>query len=269
MRISVAQLSSGDNINVNLALLAEYCRRASEGGAVMLFAPEYSLCVTGDPRARVKHRDLEIRSALSSMAIANAIWLHAGSIQTEVADGRCANRSLIFAPDGELAAHYDKIHLFEAALEGGERWREADIYAAGDALKAVQTPLGLMGLSICYDLRFPDLYYAYGSVPVDAIAVPSAFTATTGAAHWHVLLRARAIETQCFVIAAAQTGTHSDGRQTYGHSLVVDPWGHVLLDMGTEIGVAFCEIDRDAIDLARRQIPSLRNRSEFDLPILR
>ncbi|WP_422061947.1 carbon-nitrogen hydrolase family protein [Sphingopyxis sp.] len=265
MKIAVAQLNSSDSIDANLALLAENCGVASRGGAAMLFAPEYSLCVSGDPRTLVKARNHELLSALSSMALTNGLWLHAGSVQTEMPDGRCANRSLIFAPDGELAAHYDKIHLFEAALDDGESWREADIYCAGDVLKTVQTPLGLMGLSICYDLRFPDLYHAYGSVAVDAVAVPSAFTATTGAAHWHVLLRARAIETQCFVVAAAQTGTHSDGRQTFGHSLVVDPWGDVLLDMGGEVGVAFCEIDRAAIDRARRQVPSLRNRSEFGL----
>lgn len=263
MKIALAQLNSSDDIDANLVSLAEHCRRAREGGAEMLFAPEYSLCVTTEPGPLVCGRQTEIEMALSSMACDHGLWLHAGTVQTEKPDGRCANRSLVFGPDGTLAAWYDKIHLFEAALNGGESWREADKYVAGDEPAMVRTPVGLLGLSTCYDLRFSALYHAYGGMLVDAIAVPSAFTATTGMAHWHVLLRARAIETQCFVIAAAQTGTHSDGRQTYGHSLVVDPWGSVLLDMGEAVGTGFCDLDMDIIGAARRQIPSLSNRKNF------
>jgi deaminated glutathione amidase len=179
---------------------------------------------------------------------------------------RCANRSLIFDGEGVLIATYDKIHLFEAALTDGESWREADIYVAGQQAVCVETPAGLLGLATCYDMRFSALFETYSRVPVDIIALPSAFTAQTGEAHWHTLLRARAIETQAFVIAAAQTGHHPDGRHTYGHSLVVDPWGRVILDLGDAVGIGFCDINCAAIFSAREQIPSLRNKVEFAPP---
>jgi predicted amidohydrolase len=203
---------------------------------------------------------------LSAIAAECGLWLHAGSVQlaaADASDSRRANASLVFSPDGGLAARYDKVHLFEAALADGESWREADVYAPGDRLVTVTTPLGLLGLATCYDVRFPAVFNAYSSVPVDAIAVPAAFTAQTGRAHWHVLLRARAIETQAFVIAAAQVGEHDDGRQTYGHSLVVDPWGSLLLDMEEDIGLGFCDIDLTQLRHTRRQIPALANKVKF------
>lgn len=269
MKIALAQMNSGLEFGANLATLTRHCRDAASAGAVMLFAPEYALCVRPDPATALTGKDEFVISTLSAIAAECGLWLHPGSVQLAAADAgdlRRANASLVFSPDGGLVARYDKVHLFEASLADGESWREADVYAPGNRLVTASTPLGLLGLATCYDVRFPAVFDAYSSVPVDAIAVPAAFTAQTGRAHWHVLLRARAIETQAFVIAAAQVGQHCDGRQTYGHSLVVDPWGEVLLDMGENIGLGFCELDLAQLDSTRRQIPALANKAEFQLP---
>lgn len=269
MKIALAQMNSRSEVEANLASLTRYCREAASAGAVMLFAPEYSLCVTPDPALALNGKDEFIISTLSTIAAECRLWLHAGSVQLAAADAsdlRRANASLVFSPDGRLIARYDKVHLFEASLADGESWREADIYAPGDRLVTVATPLGLLGLATCYDVRFPALFDAYSNVPVDAITVPAAFTAQTGHAHWHVLLRARAIETQAFVIAAAQVGQHDDGRQTYGHSMVIDPWGSVLLDMKEDIGIGLCDIDLSQLAHTRRQIPALMNKVQFRGP---
>lgn len=269
MKIAVAQMNSGTEVNANIATLSQLCREAASAGAGMLFAPEYALCLTTDPAAALTGKDEFVLAALSEIAAKWGLWLHAGSVQLKAVaanDLRRANASLVFSPDGGLVARYDKVHLFEASLADGENWREADVYAPGDRLVTVPTPLGLLGLTTCYDVRFPAVFDTYSRVPVNVIAVPSAFTVQTGRAHWHVLLRARAIETQAFIVAAAQVGQHCDGRQTYGHSLVVDPWGEVLLDMGENIGLGFCNIDLAQLDSARRQIPALANKAEFLLP---
>lgn len=269
MKIALAQMNSELQVSVNLATLIRHCRNAASAGAVMLFAPEYSLCVRPDPATALAGEDGFVIATLGAIAAECGLWLHAGSVQLAAADAndlRRANASLVFSPSGGLVARYDKVHLFEASLADGESWRESDVYAPGDRLVTVSTPLGLLGLAACYDVRFPAVFEAYSNVPVDAIAVPAAFTAQTGRAHWHVLLRARAIETQAFVIAAAQVGQHRDGRQTYGHSLVVDPWGEVLLDMGEDIGLGFCDIDLAQLDGVRRQIPALANKAELLLP---
>jgi predicted amidohydrolase len=185
-----------------------------------------------------------------------------GSLAVAREDGRWANRSLVIDPNGEIAARYDKIHMFDVDLATGESWRESNAYAAGDRVVTVDhTPLGRLGLTVCYDLRFPALFEALGQARCDAIAIPAAFTRPTGAAHWHVLQRARAIEASAFVIAAAQVGKHADGRETYGHSLVIDPWGDVLLDMGGEAAeLAFAELDPARLTEVRAQLPSLANR---------
>jgi deaminated glutathione amidase len=159
------------------------------------------------------------------------------------------------------------MHLFDVDLATGESWRESAAYLGGDSPVALQTPLGLMGLSICYDLRFPDLYSAYAKAGVDVLAVPAAFTVPTGRAHWHIMLRARAIEAEAFVIAAAQCGKHEDGRETFGHSLVIDPWGDILLDMGTKEGLGFAEIDMSRIGEVRAQIPVRANRRAIDMAV--
>jgi predicted amidohydrolase len=176
-------------------------------------------------------------------------------------DGRWANRSLLIDATGAIAARYDKIHMFDVQLASGENWRESNVYAPGDEVATAQTPLGRLGLAVCYDVRFPALFEEFGRRQCDAIAIPAAFTVPTGTAHWHVLQRARAIEASAFVIAAAQVGTHEDGRATYGHSLVVDPWGEVRLDMGgAEPGLAFADLDPARIADVRKQLPSLANK---------
>jgi deaminated glutathione amidase len=194
--------------------------------------------------------------------------VHMGSLPVIAEDRtRFANRSLVIDPDGVVRARYDKIHLFDVDLQSGESWRESSAYIPGAEPVAVRTPLGLMGLTICYDVRFPALYAALAAVAVDVLAVPAAFTVPTGEAHWHTLLRARAIEAEAFVVAAAQSGSHEDGRQTYGHSLVVDPWGEVILDMGEGEGLGFADLDLDRLAEVRAQIPVHSNRRTIDRPV--
>lgn len=178
-------------------------------------------------------------------------------------DGRLANRSFVIDDRGEIRARYDKMHLFDVDLASGERWRESDRYAAGEAAVLVETPLGVLGLAICYDLRFPDLFRVLSDAGATLFAVPAAFTRSTGAAHWHVLLRARAIEAGAFVLAAAQTGEHEDGRATYGYSLAVGPWGDVLLDMGEVAGLGFVEVDPAQVVEARARVPVLKHRRDI------
>jgi len=190
------------------------------------------------------------------------IWVNLGSLalKTGRADGRLVNRGFLIDALGKIRARYDKIHLFDVDLPSGETWRESAAYAPGDRVVLANTPWGRLGLSICYDLRFPDLYRALSEAGAEILAVPAAFTVPTGLAHWHVLLRARAIEAGAFVIAAAQCGNHEDGRATFGHSLVVDPWGEVLLDMEQRTGVGIAQIDPARIADVRSRIPALRHR---------
>jgi predicted amidohydrolase len=178
-------------------------------------------------------------------------------------DGRVANRSLLVDATGHVAARYDKIHLFDVDLGPSESYRESDVIAPGDRLVVAPTPWGRLGLSVCYDLRFPHLYRALAKAGADFLAIPAAFTRTTGAAHWHVLVRARAIETGCYVLAPAQCGTHAEGRLTFGHSLIVDPWGTVLADAGGETGVITAEIDAAQVAEARRRVPALSHDRAF------
>ncbi len=266
MKIAIVQMTSGIDPATNLATIRSAAQTAAKAGADMLFAPEMSVLLDSD---RVRS-DASIGAdgtaqtigALGAIARDAGIWLHAGSLP--VASGRTdaprANRSLVFDAAGTQRAQYDKMHRFDVTLASGERWRESAVYIGGDGAVAVDTPWGRLGLAVCYDLRFPALFNALGSARCDIIALPSAFTVPTGRAHWHVLLRARAIEASAFVIASAQTGRHADGRQTYGHSLVVDPWGEVLLDMGDAPGVATLEIDLGRVAEVRAQIPALDHR---------
>jgi predicted amidohydrolase len=223
-------------------------------------------------RARKYMANESHNMALQSLLAAAArhrIWVHIGSMP--ILDGgteKLANRSIIISPDGTIAGRYDKMHLFDVDLASGESWRESSAYVGGEKPVMVQTPLGLMGLAICYDMRFPDLFSAYAKSGVDIMTLPSAFTVPTGEAHWHTLLRARAIESAAFIIAAAQCGVHEDGRQTYGHSLVVDPWGTILLDMGSSPGLAYVDLDLDTIKRVRKQIPVHANRRVIPSPYI-
>jgi predicted amidohydrolase len=222
-------------------------------------------------RARKSLRTEEedpVLAACREAAQRNHIWLSIGSLAVLVDDGKVANRGFVIDREGQVRARYDKMHLFDVDLPTGESWRESNTYSAGSGAVLVNgTPVGKLGLTICYDLRFPMLFARIAEADADVISVPAAFTVPTGRAHWHVLLRARAIEAGLFVIAAAQVGRHEDGRQTFGHSLVVDPWGEVLLDMGEEVGVGFADIDLKRISDVRSRIPALNHRRDIPEPV--
>ena len=265
-RIAVLQMTTGIDPAANAQTLVGAIGAAASGGASMLFTPEMSGLLDRD-RARggqhiVPEDQSPVLAAVREAAAGAGIWVALGSLAIARTDGRWANRSFMIDPNGAIAARYDKIHMFDVDLATGESWRESAAYAAGEQVVTVDhTPLGRLGLTICYDLRFPALFEALGQARCDAIAIPAAFTRPTGAAHWHVLQRARAIEASAFVIAAAQVGRHEDGRETFGHSLVIDPWGEVLLDMGGEQpGLGFAEIDLGRNAEVRAQLPSLANR---------
>lgn len=266
MKIAVLQMTAGIDPAANAAVLTDAAAEAKAGGADILFTPEMSNMLDRN-RARaadmIRHEtDDSVLAAVRSAAAAAGLWVHLGSLAVcgEGPDDKWRNRAFVIAPDGNIAARYDKIHLFDVDLASGESWRESSVYAGGDQAVAVQLPGAVLGLSICYDIRFPAVYAALSRAGADIVAVPAAFTVPTGAAHWHVLLRARAIESACFVVAAAQTGTHADGRSTYGHSLVVDPWGDVLLDMGDAPGLAFANLPLERIAEVRARVPVIANR---------
>lgn len=266
MKIAVLQMTAGVDPAANAAVLIDAVAKARTGGADILFTPEMSNMLDRN-RARatgtIRHEaDDIVLDAVRAAAADAGLWVHLGSlaVKGEGPDAKWRNRAFVIAPDGNIAARYDKIHLFDVDLASGESWRESSVYQGGDQAVAVQLPQAKLGLSICYDIRFPAVYSALNRAGADIVAVPAAFTVPTGAAHWHVLLRARAIESACFVVAAAQTGTHADGRSTYGHSLVVDPWGDVLLDMGEEPGLAFVDLPLERIAEVRARVPVIANR---------
>lgn len=202
-------------------------------------------------------------AAFIELACATGVWLLIGSLAIKAPDGRVASRSLLVDPRGQIVARYDKIHMFDVDLGSGERYRESATIAPGAHAVLADTPWGALGLSVCYDLRFPHLYRRMAQQGAAYLAIPSAFTRTTGRAHWHVLQRARAIENGAFVFAPAQCGTHAEGRETYGHSLIVDPWGTVLADAGEEPGLIYAEIDPEQVEEARRRVPSLTHDRPF------
>lgn len=264
-RIGIYQASTGIDPARNAADLVEAIDRAAGEGAAMLFTPEMSGLLD---RKRVRaaqsivpEAEDKVLAAVRDAAARTGLWVSLGSLAIARADGRWANRAFVIDGSGTIAARYDKLHMFDVDLDTGESWRESNAYVAGDEVVTVATPVGRLGLSICYDIRFPALFDALGKARCDVIAIPAAFTVPTGRAHWHVLQRARAIEASAWVVAAAQVGRHEDGRETYGHSLVVDPWGDVVLDMGDEgPSLAFATIDRERTEKLRAQLPSLANR---------
>jgi deaminated glutathione amidase len=272
MKIAVHQMCSGTQVAINIQEITNAVRAAAVENAVMYFAPEMSFMLDRErQRAALSitaEKDNSWLRQLCAVAAAENIWVHLGSIPVlhEDGSGRYGNRTFVIDNQGVIRARYDKMHLFDVDLSTGESWRESSAYRGGDRPVLVETPLGRMGLTICYDMRFPDLYSHLAKSGAQIVAVPAAFTVPTGKAHWHVLLRARAIESACFVVAAAQSGLHEDGRATFGHSLVVDPWGEVLLDMGEGEGLAFVDLDLTRIDAVRAQIPVHLNRREMPAP---
>ena len=264
-RIALFQSNTGIDPAANAEKLVGAIAEAAAGGAAMLFTPEMSGLLDRDSaraagRLRAESED-EVLAVCREAARAHGIWVHLGSLAVLAGDARVANRGFLIGPDGQVRGRYDKIHLFDVDLPTGESWRESAVYQGGDGAVLVDgTPAGKLGLTICYDLRFPTLFARLAEAGADVISVPAAFTVPTGKAHWHVLLRARAIEAGLFVVAAAQVGRHEDGRETFGHSLVVDPWGEVLLDMGDEAGIGFADIDLARISEVRSRIPALSHR---------
>ena len=264
MKIALLQMTSGIDPAANAAAIVTAMEQAAVGGAAMLFTPEMSGLVDRDrARAARQVRDEEndvVLAAVTAAAARLGLWVHLGSLALRGEDERFVNRGFVIDPAGEIRARYDKLHLFDVDLPSGESWRESAAYAAGERAVVAGTPVGQLGLSICYDLRFAALYRALSDAGATVLAIPAAFTRPTGGAHWHVLMRARAIESGAYVVAAAQTGIHEDGRATFGHSLVVDPWGEVVLDMGEASGLGFAEVDMARVDDVRARIPVIAHR---------
>ncbi len=263
MKAAILQMTSGVDPAANAAMLVNAVVRAAGEGAAMLFTPEMSGLLDRD-RARaagniVAEDEDRVLAAVRDAAARAAIWVHLGSLAVRQGE-RWANRGFVIDAAGAIRARYDKLHLFDVDLPTGESWRESVAYAAGHSATVVETPVGRLGLSICYDLRFPDLYRALSDAGATVLAIPAAFTRPTGAAHWEPLMRARAIEAGAYVIASAQTGVHEDGRATHGHSLAVDPWGEVLLDMGEAAALGFVDIDVARVADVRARVPALRHR---------
>jgi len=278
MRAGLVQLSVTDDPTANLVETVALIRAAAAGGAGFVLTPECTNLLSSNrdhQRAALHPQATDpTLAALRDEARAAGIWLLIGSLglKTDDPDGRFANRSLLIAPDGAIAATYDKIHMFDVNVSETEVYRESAAYRPGAQAVVADTPLGRVGLTVCYDVRFPHLDLRLAKAGAQIITVPAAFNHIPGAAHWETLLRARAIETGCFVLAPAQTGFHPEtltggkGRNTHGHSLAIAPWGEVIADAGSEPGVTFAEIDLTAVDRARGRVPSLTHDRDFTGP---
>jgi predicted amidohydrolase len=268
-RVGLIAMRSARRPSDNLTAVTKLIEQAKQGGADYVLTPEMTNIMEVD-RERLfativpEEQDATL-ATLREVARALGIHIHIGSLAIKVSHDKAANRSFLIDPRGEIVARYDKIHMFDVDLKGGESYRESRNFRAGDLAVVVDLPWGRFGLSICYDLRFPALYRALAEAGASFLTIPSAFTRQTGEAHWHVLLRARAIETGSFVFAAAQGGQHENGRETYGHSLVVDPWGRILAEGDTEPGVTFADIDPAEVAAARLRIPSLDHGRRFEM----
>jgi len=267
VKIALFQMTSGIDPLANADAIAGAARRAADEGAAMVFTPEMCGLLDRDRSRATRHivpeEDNPVLATARSAARDLGLWIDLGSLAVLRDDGKWANRAFIIDSDGEISARYDKIHMFDVDLATGETWRESAAYTPGDALVTVETPLGRLGLAICYDIRFPALFEELGRRRCDAIRIPAAFTVPTGKAHWHLLQRARAVEASAWVISAAQGGEHQDGRETFGHSLVVDPWGEVVYDGGEGSSLGFAIIDPARTGEVRAQLPSLANKREI------
>lgn len=271
LTVSVIQCSSVPLLADNLAKVETLLRLAKQQGAELAVLPENVGCMAAKKRTKLEQANTEENheavKLFSALARELNLWLVAGSIGVLAGDDKMYNRNLVFDPSGSIVARYDKIHLYDADPKPGEIYRESAEIVAGDEAKTVDTPWGKLGLSICYDMRFAALYRALAKAGANIITCPAAFTETTGRAHWHVLLRARAIETGAFILASAQCGTHENGRRTYGHSMVVAPWGEVVGELGQdEEGVLTTTLDLSKVDEARRAVPSLLHDRAFKGP---
>jgi len=269
-KAACVQMRSSDDVAENIRAATDLIRDAAAQGATFIVTPENTNLMAPDAGAKLaKSFDEAHDPALpvfSQLAKELKIWLVIGSLAIKVSETKTANRSYLFAPDGGIAARYSKIHLFDAALGSGESYRESNTVAGGNEAVIADTALGRIGLTVCYDMRFPQLYRRLAQQGAFLFTVPSAFTVPTGEAHWHVLLRARAIENGAFVIAPAQGGAHAGGRKTYGHSLIVSPWGEVLAEAGTDPCVISADIDPSLVQQAREKVPNLQHDRNFSGP---
>jgi predicted amidohydrolase len=261
--IALLQMRSGTDPEANVAFVCDQVREAARLGARLVVTPEMTTALDRRPgmllaSARAQHEDASVQ-AYSALARECRVDVLIGSMAIKVSDSQLANRSLYFDASGEVIAHYDKIHLFDADLGEGQRYEESARFAAGQQAVVVRRTGFTMGLTVCYDMRFPALYRDLALAGADIISVPSSFTVPTGQAHWHVLLRARAIETGCFVLAPAQHGVHEDGRETYGHSVVINPWGEVVAEQAEGTGLLMYELEMAEVAEARKRLPSLQN----------
>ena len=266
---AMIQMRSGLDPAANLAVALKLIDEAKAAGADYMLTPEMTNILAAKreqlfAKIVAEEQDATL-AALRDVARKLAIYIHIGSLAIKASPEKAANRSFLINRRGEVVARYDKIHMFDVDLAGGESYRESDTYRPGELAMIADLPWGRLGLTVCYDLRFPALYRALAEAGASFLAIPSAFTRQTGEAHWHVLQRARAIENGCFVLAAAQGGKHENGRETYGHSLVVNPWGRILAEGGTELGVVMAQIDPSEIVAARSRIPSLHHGRRFEL----
>lgn len=267
-KAAIVQMRSTTNPAHNIAVMTELVSQAADQGADYVQTPEMTGALVQNRaalQAILCDEDSDpVVAASSDLAARHGIYLHVGSTAIRVSGGKIANRSFLFAPDGGIVARYDKLHMFDVDLDNGESWRESATYQAGNEAVVATLPFASLGLAICYDVRFPALFRAEAEAGANVLCVPAAFTRQTGEAHWHVLLRARAIENGAFVIAAAQGGRHEDGRETYGHSLIIDPWGRILAEAThDEPTVIVADIVCDASRVARSKIPNLRNQKAF------
>jgi deaminated glutathione amidase len=269
VRVALIQMRSGRAPAANLDAAAKLIGEAKARGADYVQTPEMTNILEARRDAlitaiRPEHEDPSL-AAFRDLARHHRLWLHLGSLALKISPDRAVNRGFLIDPRGEIAARYDKIHMFDVDLPNGESYRESRSYTPGDRAVTADLPWGRLGLTICYDLRFPGLYRALAEAGSMFLAIPSSFTKQTGEAHWHVLNRARAIENGCFVFAAAQGGSHENGRDTFGHSLIIDPWGRVLAEGDVDPAVVIAEIDPDAVTAARARIPSLQHGRRFEI----
>lgn len=266
-RVACVQTSAGREVDANVRAVLPLIEDARADGAELILLPENVAMIEPDQALQqskaLPEADHPALAAFADAAAALATWILIGSLTVRREDGRVVNRSLLVDDVGRVVARYDKIHLFDVDLGHGESYQESAVIAPGDQAVVAATPWGRLGLSVCYDLRFAHLYRSLAKAGADILAIPAAFTRTTGEAHWHVLVRARAIETGCYVLAPAQCGIHAEGRRTFGHSMIVDPWGSVLAEAGDAIGVIAADLDTEAVIAARRRIPSLDHDRAF------
>jgi len=271
IRVACVQMRATDDVAENIRAASVLIRQAAKDGAHFVATPENTNLMAPDAGAKLEKSFDEDHDpavpAFAKLAGELGVWLLIGSLAIKVESNKTANRSYLFGPDGNVEARYDKIHLFDVDLPSGERYRESNTVAPGAEAVAVSLPWGRLGMTVCYDLRFPQLYRTLAKAGAEVLTIPSAFTETTGKAHWHVLMRSRAIENGCFVIAPAQGGTHANGRKTYGHSLIVGPWGEIIAEGGIDPSVVSAVIDLEQVAEARARLPSLTHDRAYNPPV--